>query len=138
MTMIGIDPHKATHTAVAIDDDERVLDEFKLRASAVQAERLREWAAGFEKREWAVQSANGLGYLIAQQLVAGGEIVFDVPPMLASRGPNVLVSGGGSGGVRGRRAWCGGLFAVVGDTLRRISSATTAGNSRLFSLWMCR
>jgi len=35
MTMIGIDPHKATHTAVAIDDHEQVLDEFKLRASAV-------------------------------------------------------------------------------------------------------
>ena len=53
MTMIGIDPHKAIHTAVAIDDDEQVLDEFKLRASAVQADRLSAWAAGFEKREWA-------------------------------------------------------------------------------------
>jgi transposase len=92
MTMIGIDPHKATHTAVAIDDNELVLDEFKLRASATQAERLREWAAGFEKRQWAVESANGLGYLIAQQLVAGGETVFDVPPMLASR---VRVMGSG-------------------------------------------
>ncbi len=51
MTMIGIDPHKATHTAVAVDDNEQVLDEFKLRASTVQAARLREWAAGFEKRE---------------------------------------------------------------------------------------
>lgn len=28
--MIGIDPHKATHTAVAIDGDERVLDEYTL------------------------------------------------------------------------------------------------------------
>ncbi len=42
MTMIGIDPHKATHTAVAIDDTEVVLDEFTLRASTLQAERLRE------------------------------------------------------------------------------------------------
>jgi hypothetical protein len=33
--MIGIDPHKATHTAVAVDDDENVLDEFKVRASGV-------------------------------------------------------------------------------------------------------
>ncbi len=30
-------------------------------------------------------SENGLGYLLAQQLVAGGETMFDVPPMLASR-----------------------------------------------------
>ncbi len=85
MTMIGIDPHKATHTAVAIDDNEAVLDEFKLRASTVQAQRLCEWADGFEKREWAVESANGLGYLVAQQLIAAGETVFDVPPLLASR-----------------------------------------------------
>jgi transposase len=85
MTMIGIDPHKATHTAVAVDDNEHVLDEFQLRASTVQADRLLEWANGFDKREWAIESANGLGYLVAQQLVAAGETVFDVPPVLASR-----------------------------------------------------
>ena len=39
--MIGIDPHKATHIAVAIDSDEKVLDEFTLRASNTQANRLR-------------------------------------------------------------------------------------------------
>jgi hypothetical protein len=39
MTMIGIDPHKATHTAVAIDD-ENVIDEFTLKASRSQTERL--------------------------------------------------------------------------------------------------
>ena len=37
MTMIGIEPHKATHTAVALDDNEVVLDEVQLRASTVQA-----------------------------------------------------------------------------------------------------
>jgi transposase len=92
MTMIGVDPHKATHTAVAVDDNEVVLAEFTLRSSTVQTQRLREWAAGFEKREWAVESANGLGYLLAQQLVAAGETVFDVPPVLASR-VRVLGSG---------------------------------------------
>ena len=61
MTMIGIDPHKATHTAVAVDDDENVIDEFTLRSSSTQAERLCDWASGFTKREWAVESANGLG-----------------------------------------------------------------------------
>jgi transposase len=85
MTMIGIDPHKATHTAVAIDDDENVIDEFTLEASNDQAERLTGWADGLGKREWAVESANGLGYLVARQLVAAGETVFDVPPVLASR-----------------------------------------------------
>lgn len=83
--MIGIDPHKASHTAVAIDQSEVVLGEFRVRASPGQVERLREWAVGFDDREWAVESARGLGYLLSQQLVAAGETVFDVPPMLASR-----------------------------------------------------
>jgi len=85
MTMIGIDPHKATHTAVAVDDDENVIGEFTLGASKDQVERLTGWAEGLGKREWAVESANGLGYLIARQLVTRGETVFDVPPVLASR-----------------------------------------------------
>jgi transposase len=69
-----------------------VLDEFKLRASKVQASRLREWAGRFDNPQWAVESANGLGYLLAQQLVAAGEVVFDVSPALASR-VRVLGSG---------------------------------------------
>ena len=72
VTMIGIDPHKVTHTAFAVDDNEAVLDEFKVRASNVQAQRLRDWPGGFEKREWAIESRNGLSYLVAEQLIAAG------------------------------------------------------------------
>jgi len=92
MTMIGIDPHKATHTAVAVDDEGNVVGEFTLEASDNQAERLTGWADRFKKREWAVESANGLGYLIGRQLVAAGETVFDVPAVLAAR-VRVLGSG---------------------------------------------
>lgn len=91
-TMIGIDPHKGSHTAVAIDRDEHTLDEFRVRSGAAQADRLRSWAAPFEDRVWAVESAQGLGYLLAQQLVAAGETVLDVPPMRAAR-VRVLGSG---------------------------------------------
>ena len=34
---------------------------------------------------WAVESDQGLGYLLAQQLVAAGEVVLDVPAVRASR-----------------------------------------------------
>lgn len=85
VTMIGIDPHKASHTAVAIDEHEAVLDEFRVRASPGQLERLRDWAEPFDDRTWAIESAGGLGYLLAQQLIAAGEVVVDVSPMLASR-----------------------------------------------------
>ena len=82
---IGIDPHKASHTAVAIDNSEHVLDEIRVRACEAQAEQLRCWAAPFPDRVWAIESARGLGYLLAQQLVAVGETVVDVPAVLSTR-----------------------------------------------------
>ena len=83
--MIGIDPHKASHTAVAIDGDEDQLSSVKVRATRRQVDQLMSWAEPFEKRTWAIESAGGLGYLLAQQLVARGEDVLDVPATLASR-----------------------------------------------------
>ena len=83
-TTIGIDPHKGSHTAVAIDSNEHVLDEIRVRSCSTQTVRLREWADRFEERTWAVESAHGLGYLLAQQLVAAGENVIDVPPVRVS------------------------------------------------------
>ena len=47
--------------------------------------RLRTWATQFDAPTWAIESARGLGYLLAQQLAGEGETVFDVPPVLASR-----------------------------------------------------
>jgi transposase len=89
---IGIDPHKGSRTAVAIDSNEGVLDEIRVRSCSTQTTRLRDWAQRFEERTWAVESAHGLGYLLAQQLVAAGENVIDVPPVRASR-VRVLGSG---------------------------------------------
>ena len=83
--VIGIDPHKASHTAVAIDEAEDEISSVKVRATRRQVEQLFGWAEPFEKRTWAIESAGGLGYLLAQQLVARGEKVLDVPPTLASR-----------------------------------------------------
>jgi transposase len=83
--MIGVDPHKATHTAVVIGPAEEPLGEVRVRASASQAEKLVAWAADWPERTWAVEGAAGLGRLLAQQLVAAGERVLDVQPKLASR-----------------------------------------------------
>ncbi len=82
--MIGIDPHKASHNAVAIDNSELVLDELRVRACAKQTDQLRSWAVPFPDRVWAIESARGLGYLLAQQLVAAGETVIDVPAVLST------------------------------------------------------
>jgi transposase len=90
--IIGVDPHKASHTAVAIDQGEDELARVKVRSTRRQVEQLLEWAEPFEKRTWAIESAGGLGYLLAQQLVAAGQEVVDVPATLASR-VRVLGSG---------------------------------------------
>ena len=82
---IGIDPHKSTHTAVAIDRDERPVARLTLPANGGQTDRLLAWAEPFGERVWAIESAAGLGRLLAQQLVAAGENVIDVPPTLAAR-----------------------------------------------------
>ena len=83
--MIGVDPHKGSHTAVVIGPAEEPLGEIRVRASAAQAGKLAEWAAAWPERTWAVEGAAGLGRLLAQQLVAAGERVLDVQPKLASR-----------------------------------------------------
>lgn len=84
--IIGIDPHKSTHTAVAIDGEEQPIDRLELTADRAQLQRLLAWATPLgEDRTWAVESAGGLGKLLAQQLVGAGEQVVDVPPTLAAR-----------------------------------------------------
>ena len=83
--MIGVDPHKGSHTAVVISPAEEPLGELRVRASAGQAGKLIGWAAAWPERTWAVEGAAGLGRLLARQLVAAGERVLDVQPKLASR-----------------------------------------------------
>src|SRR5258706_10095592 len=83
--VIGVDPHKGSHTAVVISAAEQPLGEIRVRASKTQADELVAWAAAWPERTWAVEGAAGLGRLLAQQLVAARERVLDVQPKLASR-----------------------------------------------------
>jgi len=83
--IIGIDPHKLLHAAYAIDEHEQELARLEVHADARQCDQLLEWAAAFECRRWAIESASGLGALLAQQLVGAGEHVVDVPATLSSR-----------------------------------------------------
>jgi transposase len=85
MIVIGIDPHKHSHTAVAIDEREQVLAQLTVVAGPSCALRLLEWAATWPTRRWAIEGARGLGYHLAQQLAAAGEQVADVNAKLAAR-----------------------------------------------------
>jgi transposase len=83
--MIGIDPPKGSHTAVAVTAAEEPLGKIRIRACPAQAGQLVAWAAAGPERTWAVEGAPGLGRLLARQLVAAGELVLDVQPKLAAR-----------------------------------------------------
>ena len=85
VVMIGVDPHKASHTAVAISAAEEPLGELRVRACVAQAERLLAWAAAWPERTWAVEGAGGTGHLLARQLLSAGEQVLDVQPELGAR-----------------------------------------------------
>ena len=85
MITIGIDPHKASHTAVALDPTGGVLGEVRVSATRTTVERLLRWAERWPERIWAIEGAAGLGHLLAQQLVAKGETALDVPATLAAR-----------------------------------------------------
>jgi Transposase len=82
---IGIDPHKRSLTAAALDPHSRLLGQLRVSASSQAATQLLAWAATWPQRRWAVEGASGLGRGIAQLLVAAGEPVVDVPAKLAAR-----------------------------------------------------
>jgi transposase len=84
--IIGIDPHEATHVAVAIDGDELAIARLEVTANRAQTQRQLAWAAPLgDQRMWAVESAERLGKLLSQELLAAGEHVVDVPPTLSAR-----------------------------------------------------
>src|SRR5262249_53254343 len=86
MVIIGVDPHKRTHTASALQPGTHaVIATLKVDASLAGYRQLMRWAAGFGQRRWAVENACGLGGHLAQWLVARGEAVEDVPSTSTAR-----------------------------------------------------
>jgi transposase len=92
MVVIGIDPHKGSHTAVVVDEHEQQLARVKVAANRTQLAQLLAFAQNYPQRRWAVESADGLGLLVSRQLLEAGEDVVDVPATLAAR-VRVLGSG---------------------------------------------
>jgi transposase len=82
---IGVDPHKASHTAAALDEHGHLLGQQRITATLEGYQALRQWAGQWEDRRWAVEGAHGIGRALAQRLVGDGEQVLDVPAKLAAR-----------------------------------------------------
>lgn len=85
MIVLGIDPHKATHTAVAVDVVGRVLGERTVAARSSGHRELQAWAETLgPERTWAVEDCRHVSGLIERDLTAAGETVVRVPPKLMS------------------------------------------------------
>jgi transposase len=82
---IGIDPHKSSLTAVAVEPNGLSHPPLRVVVDGITATALLAWALQWPDRQWAVEGATGLGRGIAQQLVTAGETVLDVPAKLAAR-----------------------------------------------------
>jgi transposase len=83
--MIGVDPHKASHTAAVLDEHGQLLGRQHVPATLTGYQTLRQWAGQWPERRWAVEGAHGIGRALAQRLVGDGERVVDVPAKLAAR-----------------------------------------------------
>jgi transposase len=84
MVILGIDAHKRTHTAVAIDEAGRELGVRTTTATTTQAHlELLRWAQGFgAERRWAVEDCRHLSRRLEADLLAAGEHLVRVPPKL--------------------------------------------------------
>jgi transposase len=84
--IIGIDPHKMSHTANAVDPaTNTTAASVRVDATLAGYRELMRWSKQFPERRWAVENARGLGRHLAQRLVARGEVVLDVPCTATSR-----------------------------------------------------
>lgn len=84
--IIGVDPHKASHTATALDPATNTpVSSIRIDASIAGYRQLIRWAAQFEERRWAIENAKGLGSHLTQWLIARDEAVVDVATTATSR-----------------------------------------------------
>jgi hypothetical protein len=95
MILLGIDPHKTTHTATALDPlTNQPISTLRIEASLSDYRRLLSWAGRWPERRWAVEGAGGLGRHLAQWLLTRGEAVVDVHASATAR-VRQLSRGGG-------------------------------------------
>jgi transposase len=93
--LIGVDPHKSTHTATAVEPDtNQEVGSLRIEASLAEYRRMLTWAGRWPQRRWAIENAHGLGRHLASWLLARGEQVVDVPTTATAR-VRQLSRGGG-------------------------------------------
>ncbi|MBF6093970.1 IS110 family transposase [Nocardia cyriacigeorgica] len=83
--VIAVDPHKASWTAVAVDQHCRPLGSLRVEVNRAGYRQLRRFARAWPHAIWAIEGARGLGAPLAQKLAIDGIETLDVPAKLAHR-----------------------------------------------------
>lgn len=97
--LIGVDPHKSTHTVAAVDPlTNQQVASLRIDAMLVDYKRVLKWAAQWPERKWAIENAKGLGRHFASLLAC-----------LLLSSPEVTPGGGGVPTLV-RVASCGSVF----------------------------
>ena len=116
MMIIGVDPHKNTHTTTTMDPQtNQPVASIRIQASLAEYRRLLSWAGQFDQRRWAVENAEGLGRHLASWLLARGEQVVDVPSTATAR-IRQLSRGGGRKNDQIDAAAAASVAALQGDS----------------------
>jgi transposase len=125
MMVIGVDPHKSTHTATAVDPQtNRAVASVRIQASLTEYRRMLMWARQFEQRRWAVENAEGLGRHLSSWLLARGEQVIDVPTTATAR-VRQLSRGGGRKNDQIDAAAAASVAALQGEGRQLEAEGTT-------------
>jgi hypothetical protein len=84
MVLLGVDPHKDTHTVVAVDQAGRQLGQTTVAARTLGHAELLGWGCQRwpEERLWAVEDCRHVTGRLERDLLAAGERVVRVPPRL--------------------------------------------------------
>src|ERR1700732_219840 len=79
MISIGLDAHKSTHVAVAVDDAGQVCGQWSGANSTEGWSEVLRWAQSLgAERRWGIEGAWNYGRGVAQHLIAAQEIVHEV------------------------------------------------------------
>lgn len=82
MVVVGIDAHKRTHTAVAVDELGRRLGTKTVPTTSAGHLALVRWAEGFGEHRFAVEDCRHLSRNLERDLLRAGQAIVRVPPKL--------------------------------------------------------
>src|SRR5258706_16034384 len=86
MVTLGADPHKQSHSLVAVDDTGRQLGAHTVAATSAGHLDVLRWGQCWPERRWAVEDCRHVTRALERDLLNAGEVVGRGPPHVAAEG----------------------------------------------------